>query len=442
MRKTIATVMVILVIVMASIPLVSGMLMERTVRNAFQDINAIYADIGTGYSLEIINYNRRYLTSDIVWKMDLGALKTLYHIDEVVFKDHAKHGFDGVVSTTSLEKNPWFATFVDETLQGRNPVHITTKYGFLGDIETTVALDAFSFDVDEEKIDVKPGKTVLVTDHKLKHFNTSGNWQGLTMGETLSIGKASMASKLEMLSTYTWDGDISFAIQNLNVQEKEKQFEIKGLTGKYFLNANDDRSALSGEVRVSIDALKSKNVTVDDASVRFTAKGLNASGYEEFMKMYTQTVSAFLDTMASFEMDSEKSEEIINQQMASIGFQMVAAYEKLLKQGLEFQISDLHVNLPDGDITGDITMRLLKDMTFMQFVPLVAQPELLLDIFYLKSYFSIPVSIAGGNPKMLAPTYPGMQTGLFVKRGANLVHRAETIDGRLVVNNEEVVLRR
>jgi hypothetical protein len=121
---------------------------------------------------------------------------------------------------------------------------------------------------------------------------------------------------------------------------------------------------------------------------------------------------------------------------------MMAVYEKLLKAGLELQVADLAIKLPEGDITGGVTLRLLKDMTFMQFAPIVDQPELLFDIFYLKSDLSLPVGLVGDNPKLLTPVFPGMRTGLFVKSGNNLVHTAETTDGKLIVNSEEVVLTR
>jgi hypothetical protein len=123
-----------------------------------------------------------------------------------------------------------------------------------------------------------------------------------------------------------------------------------------------------------------------------------------------------------------------------MGFQMMAAYEKLLKKGLEIKISDLNVKLAGGEINGDLTLQLLKDMTFMQFAPIVGQPELLFDIFYLKTDLSLPVNLVGENPKLLSPVYPGMQTGLFVKDGENLVHQAETVNSKFIINGKEVVL--
>jgi hypothetical protein len=129
-----------------------------------------------------------------------------------------------------------------------------------------------------------------------------------------------------------------------------------------------------------------------------------------------------------------------NQQIAASGFQRMTAYEKLMKAGLEFRRSDLRVNLPAGNIKGDVTLRLLKDMTFMQFAPPIARPGLILDIFYLKSNFSLPVKPMGANPRMLAPVYPGMQTGLFVRNRDNRVHQAEARNSKLMVNGRKVVL--
>ena len=87
-----------------------------------------------------------------------------------------------------------------------------------------------------------------------------------------------------------------------------------------------------------------------------------------------------------------------------------------------------------------MTLRLLKDITFLQFGSIVSQPEMLFDIFYLKSNLSLPAHLVGENPQLVTPLYPGMQTGLFVKDGGNLIHSAETIDGKLIVNNREVIL--
>ncbi len=438
--KKIFGVVALILVVAVSVPFASGLLLEKYVRSAFKDMNAIYAETGTGYSLEIISHERNYSTSVIEWKIDLGVLKTIYPIGEVVFVDHVEHGFAGIVSTTSLEKNPWFTSFVDEKLQGRNPLHISTVYGYLGNIETTIVSDAFSATFEDENVDVKPGRLTIATDYKLQHFHSTGEWQGFSAGEKMAVGPTFVASNLKMLSPFLWDGDFHFEVQHVKAQENEEQFILKGVKGDYRIDVKRDQLLMSGEALISIDGFSSKNMKIDNAKVRFSAGGLRVESYEAFMKIYTQTMSKFFADMAALEAQPEKSKEVMNQQMAAIGFQMVAAYEKLMQEGFELKISDLEVKLAEGDISGDITLRFLKDMTFMQLIPIASKPELLLDLFYLKSNCKLPVKLVGDNTKLTTPAYSGMQTGLFVKSGDYLVHQAETAGGKFMLNSAEVIL--
>jgi uncharacterized protein YdgA (DUF945 family) len=438
--KKIIVAAVLIIAIGCTLPFFSGLLMERTVRRAFEDINALYAVTATGYSLEIIDYKRGYSTSEIEWKIDLGPFKALYPIDEIVFTDHAKHGVSGVVSTTSLEKNPWFASLVNDRLQGKNPLHISTNYSILGKIRSTTTLDAFSVPVEDDIVDVRPANLFIETDYKLDNFMTSANWQGLSAGAKFAIGSIAVTSDMEKISDFIWDGSATVGIEYFKGQEDEKQFELKGIKSKYLLTANQDQTRLTGEARLSIDGLKAEDLTVDNASVRLAASGLDVKGYEEFMRMYTQSMAKLMSNMAALQKDPGKAGKVMHRQTAALGMQLVAAYEKLMKKGLEFQISNLLIKMADKEIKGRLTLRLLKDITFAQLAPIVAQPDLLLDIFYLKSDLSLPVDLVGENPKLLMPAYPGMQTGLFVQNGDYLTHESETINGKLMLNSQEVIL--
>ena len=440
MKKIIVPVVLLIIAAVFSIPFVGGLLMQRSVRSTFENFNRFYADNGINYTFEIVNYDRHYLTSDIEWKIDLGAFKSLYHIEEIVFKDHAKHGFNGVVSTTSLEENPWYADFVAKKLNGRDPIHISTQYGLLGNVEFTFKLDPFVLPTEGEKIDVKEGRMVVAADRKLENFTTSGDWQGLKAGEKIVFGKTSMASKLKRFSPYIWDGDIHFEVAHVNVKDQNGSFELKGLKGKYLLKVNDDQTTTGWDTQLSIGGINTPRMLVDNSSIHFAVNGINIEGYEAFMKLYIQNISHVLGNVSALDKNPKATEEVLKRQMATMGFQLMGAYEKLLKKGLEIKVSDLNVKLAAGEINGGMTLRLLKDMTFMQFTPIISQPEQLFDIFYLKSNLSLPVALVGENPKLLTPVYPGMQTGLFVKKGDHLVHQAETVKGKLMLNNEAVLL--
>lgn len=70
MKKAVVVAVMVIIVVVLAIPFASGLIMERTVRRAFKDVNSIYAASGIDYSLEIIDYKRGWLTSDIEWKID------------------------------------------------------------------------------------------------------------------------------------------------------------------------------------------------------------------------------------------------------------------------------------------------------------------------------------------------------------------------------------
>ncbi len=436
MKKIIIGGIVILILAGAA-PFVNGLLMEKTVQKAVEDANTIYADTGADYSVQIVNYKRGFLSSEIEWKVNLGSFKAIYGVDEVIFRDHAKHGYTKVVSTTNLEKNPWFKLFIEEKLNGYNPFKLTTTYSVFGDIQSTFSMDAFTVTIENETLDVKEGRFVVETDAELRNFKTYGNWIGFNVDQKITLGNMDFDSDLRMLSTYLWDGKISFNLDSINIKELHNQFECVDLKGEYEFSVDQTSNLISGETFFSVGKLLTPTREVNGANIRFSVDNLSAQSYETFMQIYTQTMSEVFANVAAMEESTGSAGEILESQMTAAGLQMVAAYEKLLQQNVEFKISDLLVKLPEGDISGELTLRLLKNMTLMQFAPVVGQPDLILDVLYLKSQLRLPVTLVGEVPMLLDPIYPGMQTGIFIKDGEYLEHRAETKDGTLLLNGEE-----
>lgn len=438
--KKIAAVVLLVLIIAAAVPYVNGLLMEKAMRDLFEEANTIYAESGFDYSLEIVHYDRSFLTSDIDWKINFGSLKAVYGIDEMIFTEHARHGYTGVVSTTDFGKNEWFQRFVDEKLQGENPFTITTSYSLFGEIESAIRSDPFSVAIDDEVVDVHAGEFAIATDSDLKHFTSSGKWQGLDAAGQVSVGEMALDSELKMISTYIWDGYLHFTSQNFQARQAGDAFSYEKMDGKYTLDHDSGQNTLSGRTDISIDNLKAAQHRIEGASVRFAVNNMDAQGYEDFMNAYTQIMSEALENLAVIREEPDKAGEILEEQIGDVGFQLIAAYEKLLKKDLELHVSDLQIIFPEGEVKADITVRLLRDMTLMQFAPIIGQPDLALEIFYLNSDVRLPVEIAGEPPLLLSPFYPGMKTGLFVKDGDTLHHSAETREGKLFLNGKEFAL--
>lgn len=440
MKKVVVGVLLLLIIAGVAAPLVSGLVMERIVKQSFNNLNTMYTEIGSGVSIQIVRYDRHYRSTELEWKLNFGGLKALYGIDEIIFVDRADHGLTGIVSRTSLEKNSWFTDFVDDKLGGKNPFTIVTEYTLSGHINSIIAMDAFSLPAQGETVEVKTGKIVSEYDSDLKNFTSELSWDGCLVADKLQLDSITLNSSLEKVSTYLWDGSLSFAVDKARLQKKSKAIDLDKLKVDYSLDVDQDEDLVAVVTELGLDHLAAGRDSIDNGFIRFGVVNIDRRSFEEFMRLYSRMTNTFLKDLNAAGDNPEQMKTIFQEQMGRIQFQMITAYEQLLKKGLEFQISELHAQLPTGEVKGDVVLTLIKDMTFAQFVPIVQQPALLTEVFSLQSDITLPDRLVGDNPRLLSPLFPGMQTGLFVKDGNNLVSRAETRDGKLYLNDKEVGL--
>jgi len=441
MKKIVIVVGVVLVLAGLGSPFISGVIMERVVRDSFANLNQRYAESGHDVRAEIVRYDKGFGSSEIEWRIKSDSLKAVYDVDEVVFIDRADHNLSGITTRTSLEKNTWYADLVNGRLGGKDPLHITTTYKMTGGIETTAAIDAFTVQKGQETVSVKPGHIAVAFDREFKSFSSEGSWEGLEAAGKFALAGLSLKSDLAMISPFIWDGEVHVAMQDSKAKGESDadRFELAGLKVDSVIDFDQERKTLSATAEYGIDSLTAGTEKIGNIFARLGVKGLDAGRYEEFMKLYTAAMRGLLTEMAAARNDPQKMKEIADRQMANMGFQLVAAGEKLLTKGLEFQLTGLHLQMPEGEIKGDVVILLKNDLTFAQFIPMVNQPKLALDILDLKSAVSLPEKLVGDAPLLFSPVYPGMQTGLFVKNGDLVRHTAETKDGKLFLNDKEVL---
>ena len=66
----------LIVIILAELPYLNGILMERVIKKSGEDTNnSLNANNPFGYFIEIVKYDRSYLNTDMELKMDLGIPK-------------------------------------------------------------------------------------------------------------------------------------------------------------------------------------------------------------------------------------------------------------------------------------------------------------------------------------------------------------------------------
>ena len=438
MKKITVTVIVILGIAILFIPFVNGIIMEKIVRQSQSDVNQLYSDTGSDVTLEIIDYKRNFRSSDIVWKVNFGSLKTFYGVDEILLTDHAVHGYTGIVSTTNLEKNPWFRSFIDNKLNGNNPLTITTRYRLNGTIETEILVGEFTIENKGKTVEVHPGQITVECSPGFDEIASEAEWDGLAIDEVVNVDRAEMNYDLKKISTYIWEGSLEYELAGINGRAEDRKFEFSGLKGDYSLDYTEKEQTLSTEMSARFDALAGPEINIRDASASFALNRIDAQGYEDFMKLYTETVNSTLKDIADAQDDPEKMKTLMEQRMGGVGLQMLGIYERLLKKGLELKLSDIKATLPEGTVEGELSLILNQDITFAQMGPITQKHDLAFSLFSLDSKLNFPAELVQDSPMLTAPLLPGMKTGIFVQDGSMLRHHARTEDGTLVLNGNKV----
>lgn len=441
MKKLLAAVVVMLITAGLGAPYVSGLVAERQIRATVDKTNKLYGEFAPGMSVEITRYDRGFASSEVEWKVNLGKMSSLYGAKEWVFHDKVKHELTGVVAETSLAKNPQYQELIKSKLAGKDPLHIVTRYSLTGDMQSTFTLDAFSVDVEGQPLQVKPAQFVGTVDKELKRFVYDGSWEGLAVDGLGSLDTVSMKADMAMESIFLWSGSFAMGVKNCRVEDANEPFSLANLKIDYISEHDKANNKLSGKVEYGIDSVTVGGNKVEKAFARLAMNGVNAAAYEELMRLY---MGAFNKMVTSAEVDGQEPEQlaaVFEEQMSQIGLQLMGPAEKLLTKGLELHISDLRFTLPEGEVTGGLRVGLNKDMTFAQFVPLINQPELALQIFSLQSNCTLPKQLLGGDASFLEPAFPAMQTGVFVEKGERAEHKAEIKGGRLLLNDKEVQLQ-
>ncbi|WP_457552715.1 DUF945 family protein [Desulfobacula sp.] len=440
MKKISLAVLVIILLAGAGTPLFKGLMMERILKQAFEKINQRNADKGFDISLEILEYDRNYFSSQIEWKINTGILKTLYGVEDIVLIDRADHGISTMVSDTSLEKNKGFMDFVNNKLNGKNPLEIKTKYRLSGNIESRITMEPFSFKDGNTLIEIKPGQMVLCFDKGVKNISSEMTWAGYQAPGKSSMVNLSFHSKMDRKSSYVWEGNILFAIEKMKADDGKVPFELANLKADHTMTFDKEGNRISIGMGYGMDRITAGQGQIKDGFFQINVNKIDARGYEDFITLYSQIVHDSMDEIVAAKSHPHTMAKTLKRQMTTLGIQLLGVYEKILKKGFEIQVSGLKAQLPQGKLKGDVTISLKKDMTMAQFLPIMMKPSKALDIFYLKSDISLPYSLFGDNEILLSPLYSGMQTGLFVKKGDRVVHRAKTREQKLFLNGKEVVL--
>jgi len=440
MKKIVIAIAIVLALAAAGMPFINGILMEKGYRELVAQINTMYAEQGNDMKMEIVRYDRSLLSSEVESKIELGNLKAVYGVDEVVVIDHGTHGYRGVTFTSSLEGNPWYEQFVAGQPGGKDPITIATEYTLGGQIRSNVSLLPMTFKAEQETIESRPAKFEITSDWKLERIQANGTWDGMTVADKMSLEGVSFNSDLRLISSFIWDGGASVHVGKMTGRDGSTELTLDGMRTGYTLHYDEVKNSLDIEASYGVGLISDGKETVENGSATMGVRGLDAAAYEEAIITYTKILGELLTEIGKNTEDPEVAMQVFQARMSAVGLQMASILEKFLKPGLEIFVSDVHAGLPQGEVSGELVLKLEKELTVGQMFPMLQQPEQIFEYLTFHSNMQVPADLVGENPMLLEPAFPGMKTGLFVKDGTKLVSKMETKDNKLFLNNEPVDL--
>lgn len=442
MKKGLLALIVIVVLAVTAIaaPYVTGLLVERQIRDGVKTVNEMYGKMGTGVHLEVVKYNRGYNSADVETKVDLGQFASMYGgVQTFVVKSHLVQGMTGVESTSNLMDFPPYAQFVKTRLGGKDPLHLTEHYSPLGTFTSHITVDPFSLVQNGTSIKVQPAELDVTATDSMRHFSSKGQVQGVSYGDKFTLENISLESDQTMFTPFLWAGSANVTIKNGHGVGKEP-YDFNDAAFKVVSSYDKGMDLYSIAETFAVEHFNVTAKTVDQARFTLGLKNVHGLAVEDFMKQYMELAKKMYAASAAGG-TKEEQDARIKQQMAMFSQPLLAAAEKLLTKGMTIQLTDVHAKLPGGEINGNLELGLQKDMTWTQFMPLVGQPNLVVDIFTLKSNCTLPKALVGNNPRLTGQLFPGMQTGLFVNKDDMLEHQAEIKDHQLLLNGQPVNLQ-
>lgn len=386
MKKIFSMILSAVVLVLAGMPVVSGMIMENQARQTFEDFNAGTAASGSDLRLVLSSYDRGLYASDIQWEIQSRSLGSPYGVDRVILTDHVGHGFLGCRTRTSLERNKWYADMIATLPDRKDPLRMTTEFHLTGRMTTTLALpDPVTIPHRKETLIVQPVKAVI------------------------AMGPDSRGVRADI------------TIQGL---EAPGAIFLKGFSCRYEQAFDPEKNRGSIGFQARLDGLGSEENKIRDAEGRLDIRNMTAPGFDALIR-----IPAGL-AIQSGRADRSGPDPSPWLRMA----------DDLLKQGLEIQVADLKARVPQGWIRADMTLRLEKDLGPSEILPFLVQPSGALTFFSLDARASLPRGVLKNESPWISPLYPGLRTGWLVPEADRLTHTSRIRDGRLFLNHNEVVL--
>ncbi|WP_462267940.1 YdgA family protein [Desulfobacter sp.] len=441
MKKLLISLICLAVVCAAGLPIANGIVMERTIKSAVEANNTQAAKTGTGFRMKLLEYDRGLFSSHVKWCIENPNGFPGSETAQLVLVDQGTHGFFSVTSQTTLEENPWYMQWVNTRLNGNDPLSIQNRFSLTGATGSTIHMNAFSIKEKEKMLHVHALNLNVSTGNGFETLDTKGRWEGLSQGSELVMGPVTFTSELDQLTDIIWAGKNTFSLERLKIDDgKSDPVDFSGLTVNFDASASEDKKSITMTTDFHLDRIELGGKPLTDWTATFKLKQMDTASVEQFMRLYSNVMTQAGQRLEITGGNPGDFQNILKNEMARNTPQLMSVLNGLLKKGLGMEITDLDIELPEGEVAGSLDLSLKKDLDPSNIFVFAMQPDMMFSFFDLDAQLSLPYAFAGGIPNLTEPLLPGMATGLFVIKGDLLSLDMHIREEKLFLNGHQVVL--
>ena len=374
----------LVILAMLLMPYLTGRVAESVTQQLTTQINQNNPEYG---ELSVLDYQRgfRSTQSRFSWKPSQLSKSPLK--PEVVLKCDGSHGVFSYSYDCQFENAERYTDFVNQRLDGVDPLTIGGSVNLLGSIRHSFHLKAFELDSDGEAISVLPGFINVVSDKSLQSFVIDGEFQGIEAEGSdglLLLGPTTVSGEVHQNDLDLAIGEVTLAVQNIALEsESQGKVEINGLA--LHSQALENSESLNVSYRLAVKQFKQTGA-MGDLNLANLTMDFQMAGID---MLQMSSLNKKLDAL---------NEQPDSAQNASL-LALLPAFESMLKPGLslELQLSADHLA---SSVDANLTMSLTNNLTLGDFLLFSVNPRNLFTKMNVKLTNKIPYSFVDENPNL------------------------------------------
>lgn len=370
MKKIIIALILVLLVVFVGAPYFTGKVAETETAKMIEVMNKSSTEYGLS---EIISYERRMRSTTARYKYTPPILfSELTQIsDGITYTCESKHGITSIDYNCTLDGESSYINFVNENLNGNDPLTMFGTVSMFGSITQTLSFDGIeNLDIDGETINLPKALLLVETDFALSRYKINGNSDAFEVSgennETVSIGKMTLEGDIAQIESSLFSGNAAMEVEHFNIQSPLAQTSIKSLSVS--TKTSEHGELINSDVLLSIKEVVAPNIPFE--SVKDINFGLNAKNLDKQALIDYQTIVTEIQRDLLLSNEANAAPDLNPVHLAKL----MPILERMLKQGLEVNTNvSVALNEKPNEVTLDLA--LLESLTLAQLPLFLTDPD-------------------------------------------------------------------